>query len=160
MKNFYWSIFLKNFSWSIESSLVAQRVKLLLAMRETRVQSLGWEDPLEKGMATHSGILAWRTAWVEEPGGYSPRGRRESDTPERLHFDFTLSCARFYGAHTDQLRACASNGTRCAHAPVPLFRIPSHLGPHGALSRLLALYRWFSLGSILFIFSIVCVCQS
>ena len=38
-------------------------------MQETRVQSLGWEDPLEKGMATHSGVLAWRTPWTEEPGG-------------------------------------------------------------------------------------------
>ena len=45
-------------------------VKNLPAMQETRVQSLGWEDPLEKGMATHSSILAsWRTLWTEEPGG-------------------------------------------------------------------------------------------
>ena len=41
----------------------------LLAMRETWVQSLGQEDPLEKGMATHSSILAWRILWTEEPGG-------------------------------------------------------------------------------------------
>ena len=39
------------------------------AMRETWVQSLGWEDPLEEGMATHSSILAWRIPWTEEPGG-------------------------------------------------------------------------------------------
>ena len=38
-------------------------------MQETRVRSLGWEDPLEEGMATHSSILAWRIAWTEEPGG-------------------------------------------------------------------------------------------
>ena len=38
-------------------------------MRETQVRSLGWEDPLEKGMATHSSILAWRSPWTEEPGG-------------------------------------------------------------------------------------------
>ena len=44
-------------------------VKNLLAMWETCVQSLGQEDPLEKGMATHSSILAWRIAWIEEPGG-------------------------------------------------------------------------------------------
>ena len=49
------------------------------AMQETRVQSLGWEDPLEKGMATHSSILAWRIPWTEEPG---PWGRRELDTTE------------------------------------------------------------------------------
>ena len=43
-------------------------VKNLLAMQETRVQSLGWEDPLEKGMATQSSILAWRSPWTVEPG--------------------------------------------------------------------------------------------
>ena len=43
--------------------------KNLLAMLETQVQSLGWEDPLEKGMATHSSILAWGIPWTEEPGG-------------------------------------------------------------------------------------------
>jgi len=54
-------------------------VKDLPAVWETQVQSLGWEDPLEKGMATHCSILAWRIPWTEEPGGYSPWGRRESD---------------------------------------------------------------------------------
>ena len=49
--------------------LVAQTVKNLPAMQETEVQSLGWEDPLEKGMAIHSSILAWRIPWTEEPGG-------------------------------------------------------------------------------------------
>ena len=43
-------------------------VKNLPAMQETQVQSLGWEDPLEKGMATHFSILAWRIPWTEEPG--------------------------------------------------------------------------------------------
>ena len=52
-----------------DASLVAQRLKHLPAMRETWVQSLGWEDPLEKEMATHSSILAWRIPWMEEPGG-------------------------------------------------------------------------------------------
>ena len=52
------------------ASLVAQTVKNPFAMQETQVQSLGWEDPpLEKGMATHSSILAWRIPWTEEPGG-------------------------------------------------------------------------------------------
>ena len=49
--------------------LVAQTVKNLPAMQETRVQSLGQEDPLEKGMATHSSVLAWEIPWTEEPGG-------------------------------------------------------------------------------------------
>ena len=54
-------------------------------MREIWVQSLGWEDPLEKGMTTHSGILAWRIPWTEEPGGLcSPWGHNELDTTERL----------------------------------------------------------------------------
>ena len=51
------------------ASLVAQMVKNLPAMRETQVQFLGWEDPLEKGMATHSSVLTWRIPWTEEPGG-------------------------------------------------------------------------------------------
>ena len=49
--------------------LVAQRLKHLPLIRETWVQSLGQEDPLEKEMATHSGILTWRIPWTEEPGG-------------------------------------------------------------------------------------------
>ena len=51
------------------SSLVAQMVKRLPTMWETRVRSLGWEDLLEKEMATHSSILAWKISWTEEPGG-------------------------------------------------------------------------------------------
>ena len=69
------------------ASLVAQAVKNLPAMQETWVPSLGQEDPLEKGMATHSSFLAWRIPWTEEPGGlHSPRDHKESDTTERLHF--------------------------------------------------------------------------
>ena len=56
------------------NSLVAQKIKHLPAMRETRVPSLGWEDPLEKEMATHSSILAWRIPWTEEPGRLQSRG--------------------------------------------------------------------------------------
>ena len=51
-----------------QPSLMAQMVKRLPAMRETQVQSLGWEDPLEKEMATHSSILAWKIPWTEETG--------------------------------------------------------------------------------------------
>ena len=60
---------------------MAQTVKNL---QETQVQSLYWEDPLEKGMITHSSILAWRIPWTEEPGGYSPWNHKESDMAERL----------------------------------------------------------------------------
>ena len=56
------------------SSLVAQSVKSLPAIRETQVQSLGQEDPLEKKMATHSSILAWRILWTEEPGELQSMG--------------------------------------------------------------------------------------
>ena len=53
----------------LQVSLVAQMVENLPVMWETWVQSLGWEDPLEKGMAAHSNILTWRIPWTEEPGG-------------------------------------------------------------------------------------------
>ena len=57
--------------------LVAQLVKNSPAMQEAWVQSLGWEDPLEKEMATHCSILAWEIPWTDEPGGlHSPRGHK------------------------------------------------------------------------------------
>ena len=62
----------------------AQSLKSLTAMQETWVQSLGWGDPLEKEMATHSSILAWRIPWTEEPGRLQSMGSQESDTTERL----------------------------------------------------------------------------
>ena len=58
----------------VTHTLVAQRVKRLPAVRETQVQSLGWEDPLEKEMATHSSTLAWKIPWTEDPGGLQSRG--------------------------------------------------------------------------------------
>ena len=65
---------------------MAQMVKNLPAMWEIWIPSLGGEDPLEKGMATHSSILAWRIPWTEEPGGlgvfYSLWGRKELDMTE------------------------------------------------------------------------------
>ena len=71
---------------------MVQTVKNLCAMQETLVQSLGWEDALEKEMVTHSSILAWKILWTEEPGRlYSPWGRKESDRTERLNFHFSLS---------------------------------------------------------------------
>ena len=67
-------------------TLVVQRLKRLPAMWKTWVRPLGREDPLEKEMATHSSILAWRIPWTEELGGLQSTGRKESDTTERLHF--------------------------------------------------------------------------
>ena len=59
--------------------MVAQMVKNLPAMQKTWVQSLVQEDPLEKGMATHSSILAWRILWTQDPGGLQSMGSKESD---------------------------------------------------------------------------------
>ena len=56
------------------ASLVVQTVKNPPTMWKTWVQSLGWEDPLEEGMATHSNILSWRIPWTEEPGGLQSMG--------------------------------------------------------------------------------------
>ena len=70
------------YSWT---SLVAQLVKNLPAMQEIWVRFLSWEDPLEKGMATHSRVLAWRIPWT-----YSPWGRKELDTTERLSLSLTF----------------------------------------------------------------------
>ena len=63
-----------------QASLVAQIVKNLPGMRETWVPYLGWEDPLEKGMATHSSIPAWRISWTEEPGELQFMGVLKSQT--------------------------------------------------------------------------------
>ena len=65
--------FVPLYNW-LRASLVAQMVKNSPAMRETWVQSLGWEDLLEKGMANHSNILSWRIPWTEEPDGLQSMG--------------------------------------------------------------------------------------
>ena len=96
------------------SSLVVQRLKSLPAMWETWVRSLGREDPLEKEMATHSSILAWRIPWMEELGGLQSTGHKESDTTERLH-----SLSFFY-----DLNNAISSLKRLAQ----LFPGPKHLG--------------------------------
>ena len=67
-----------------QAALVAQMVKSPPAAQKTWVQSLGWEDPLEKRMSTYSSILAWRIPWTKESLGYSPWGLKESDRTERL----------------------------------------------------------------------------
>ena len=72
---------------------MAQMLKCLPGMQETRVPSLGWEDPLEKEMATHSSILAWEIPWTQEPGGLpflalqkSRAGLSDSTTTTRIFF--------------------------------------------------------------------------
>ena len=70
------------------ASLVAQMVKCLPAMWETRVWSLGWEDLLEKETTAHSSILAWKIPWTEDAGSLQSTSLQQSDTTEQLHFDF------------------------------------------------------------------------
>ena len=77
------------YSWA---SLVAQMVKNLPAMLETWARSLGWENPLEEGMATHSSILAWRTPWTEEPGGLQSMGSQsQTRLRDRAHTHTLIS---------------------------------------------------------------------
>ena len=66
------------------ASLVTQLVKNSPAMQKALVRFLGWEDPLKKGMATHTSILAWRIPLTEAHLGYSPWGHKESDMTEQL----------------------------------------------------------------------------
>ena len=78
---------------AMPASLVAQTVKRLPAMRETQVQSLGWEDPLEKEMATHSSTPAWKIPWTEEPGRLQSMGSQRvgHDWLTALHFSPLVS---------------------------------------------------------------------
>ena len=70
------NFFFPHISFGRGTSLVVQMVKRLSTMWETRVRSLGWEDPLKKEMAIHSSTLAWKTPWTEEPGGLQSMGSR------------------------------------------------------------------------------------
>ena len=74
-------------SWA---SLVAQRLKRLPAMQETRVWSLGREDPLENEMANHSSILAWEIPWTEEPGGLKSKGSQSQRWLSNSTFALTM----------------------------------------------------------------------
>ena len=74
------NVYMKSIHYLATSKFIAQSVKNLPAVQETWVQSLGWEDPLEKEMAIYSSILAWKIPWTEEPGGLQSMGPQESDT--------------------------------------------------------------------------------
>ena len=90
------------YSWA---SLVAQLVKNPPAMQETSVQSLGWEDPLEKGKATHSSILAWRISWTVQSMGVTKSGTQLSD----FH-SLTYTCLDMYTHnYTAYTKWCAGN---------------------------------------------------
>ena len=88
------------------ASLVAQSIKNLPAVQETRVWSLGWEDPLEKEMATHSSILAWKISWTKEPGGLQSMGSQRvgHDWATNTYYSFlnvsTRKCKVTYVAGT------------------------------------------------------------
>ena len=82
LRESHWNVYIT--VCKIDDFPVALKLKNLPAMQETQVPSLGQEDPLEEGMATHSSILVCRIPWTEEPGGYSPCGHKESDTTEQL----------------------------------------------------------------------------
>ena len=96
------------------TSLVAQSVKSLTVIPETWVLSLGWEDPLEKEMAIHSSILAWRIPWTEESGRLQSIGSQESDMTERL------SACKHPCAHNTHGQTCIYElGLRAKAGPVP-----------------------------------------
>ena len=98
------------------ASLVAQTVKNLPAMQETQVRSLCWEDPLEKGMATHSSILAGKSYGQRSLVGYSPWGRKELDTTERLTLSLSFLQAPV-PPHVPGARWQEPGHSRCWRAP-------------------------------------------
>ena len=97
-------------------------VKRLPTMWVTQVPSLGWEDPLEKEMATHSSTLAWKIPWMEEHGRlYSPWGRKELDTTERLHFSFLgYSWCLCVLSHLSRVWLCVTLWTVAHQAPLSM----------------------------------------
>ena len=100
-------------------------------MQETRVRSLGWEGLLEKGMATHSSILAWRIPWTEDLLGYSPWGHKESDTTVPLTFLSFLSSQGTCMLHTEtRTRSFPSSWSHCAGPSprAPPWAFLQHLG--------------------------------
>ena len=98
--NIYYPVSLK------QASLVVQRVKNQPAMQETCVRSLGQEDPLEKRMATHSSVLAWRVPGTEETGGYSPWGRKELDMTDSLKQPFEYPMSQYFAISTNHHYCC------------------------------------------------------
>ena len=92
-KIYEWYLFLFKSAYFLYISLVAQMVQNLFAMQEIWVWSLGWEDPLEKGMATHSSILAWGISWTGESGGLQSKGsqrvRHDWATNPLIFINFT-----------------------------------------------------------------------
>ena len=137
------------------SSLVAQTVQNLPAMWETWVQSLGREDPLEKGMATHSSILAWRIPWTEEPGGPHPWGRKGQDWSEwaRMHAGTRLAVSLRRAVHSVTHHIPPQLSPRLSSSPVKMLRSVS-LALHFLLKiSLICKLTWNLCTFLLLIFS-------
>ena len=94
------------------------------AMQETQVQSLGQEDSLEKGMATHSSILAWRIPWAENVGGLHPEGCEELVTTEQLR---VRALEALKSAHCLQVESMSSPGARLTCFPLRRMTLPHYL---------------------------------
>ena len=122
-QSFLWKYFLKTTIW-IRASLIAQLVKNLSAMQEIWVWSLGWEDPLEKGMVIHSSIFAWRIPWTEEPGrlqslgsqrvghDWATKEKREMDKNKHAFASVTAITTQDYNQKSLCLKG-ALNTCRC-----------------------------------------------
>ena len=98
------------------ASLIAQSVQSLPAVQETQVRFLGGEGPVEKEMATHVSILAWRVPWTEEPGRQRSMGSQESDTAER-------QSAHTHGCAGSSLLGLGCGGRGCSLVTVPGFSL-------------------------------------
>ena len=87
----HWGVCHFIFAWLWSITMVAQWVKRLPPMQETRVRSLGWEDPLEKEMATHSSTLAWKIPWTEKPGRPQSAGSQRvgHNWATSLHYEYS-----------------------------------------------------------------------
>ena len=140
------------------TSLVAHMVTRLPTVQETRVQSLGWEDLLEKEMATHSSILAWKIPWMEEPGGLQFMGSQRVGHEEQLNFLGLISPISFYaGTQRLPLPFCPSSAPRQCSCPrkeekmKPEVRRPSHhrrLPLKFNLETGWKIYPWTQLGQL------------
>ena len=113
------------------ASLVAQTVNNLPAMQETWVRSLGWEDPLEKGMATHSSILAWRIPSTEERGGLQMGSRR---VRHNWATD-TFTCRRFMRGHSWNLHLCKGKEAGLGRGGRGAAAVPSQWSPRPILQK-------------------------